>query len=344
MSRMFVNILLCVLISCACFAAETQVVQRSFYGKVIDINSQPVSSGYLVLELSDKDSTTEKVVICDPNGQFDFKCDADTIEVKTVIRQGYVLDQSRKTKFNVASSIAAKDPVEIILKKTGKPGIVRNSYSFTFWAGSPKDHLVDLSKDRGKEFKVFSKPDIKKTKKPAWVSGVKADKTKKFSKADKAQKVSATEKISKQINDIKISAAFLENEQAWQVQLLPVSQGTSFQVLNDARRRCPLAGYASELKLTAKAAETFRKYVYVKARDGQIYSRLVIDIKNNEKVLIVNISNRANTMSSPILELDHKGMFFDSNKEKIKQQEQEKEAGKQQRRQRDKERKFNIGR
>ena len=324
-----------VLLFGVCFAVgsvEADVPEQVFRGKVVDAQSQPVAGGFVVLELVNKGAATEKVVTCGPSGLFEFKCSANTVKVKTVFREGYVLDGSRQIVFHAESFGEIGRPAEIVMNKSDKPGIARNNYSFTFWANSPKDCLIDLSKDQGK-LKVASL--ARKKSKPAEPSWGNNDNTK-LEKSPKEKKTPA------QVDDIKVSASFLENKQVWKVQVVPVSSGTAFQVLDEAKSRCPLEGYSTELDFIAAVKEPIRKYIYVRARDSRIYSRLVLDIKANEKVLLVNISNRANTMSSQILEINKGGVpFFDSDKDNSKSENREK-LEKQERRQRDKERRYGM--
>jgi hypothetical protein len=329
--------ILCVLFSVVCFAVnsvEADVAEQSFCGKVVDVKSQPVAGAFVVLNLLAKGAAAEKIVVSDPNGLFEFKCSADTVEVKTVFREGYIPDTNRPIVFHKGNFGKIGRPVEIVMNPSDKPGIARNDYEFTFWANSSKDCFIDLSEDRGKLKVTSLTPKKPEPEKPSW------------GKKDKSaglEKLPEEKKDSGRIDDIKVSASFLVNEQVWKVQVVPVSSGTAFQALDEVLSRCPLEGYSTELELVAAVKEPIRKYIYVRARDSRIYSRLVLDVKANEKVLSVNMSNRANTMASPILEINENGMpFFDSDKDKLKQQNKEKHE-KQERRQKDKERRYDMG-
>lgn len=277
-----------------------------FYGKVINDANEPVPGAYVFVEVTssedDLPEKTEKTIIqTDSNGFFKIEQPATQLKITNIRKQGYYFPQKKPATltfdltvdYQNNSPLNASTPAVFMMTKRKQPTQVRSMYTYVAWASRPSNYTIDLTQ-RG--FPASARMQATAAKTPKNSDKAKPTLT------DTPKPDNQKEKHNKQ-TDLIITTSITEDKTGYTMHFETPEKDSGIIISDKLLARFPQADYEAKAELTIANqppnAET-RKYLYIKARDEKIYSRIALSAKPGEKNMLVRIACLSNLNGSRV--------------------------------------------
>jgi hypothetical protein len=286
--------------------SQPQDVNISFYGKVIDDSNKPVDGALVyayVFCMDEKLGVKKFTLETDPNGLFNIKTTGYKLDIKTIRKEGFFVE---KDKNCLSFDALALNPETVIffLKNTGMPTMIHFMHSPGFMPPDNLQYKIDLSDGTQKTqmVEVKNKNLVKKECYSLKPMSSKEDKQPNVAKGEDKNKNTENKNSLVKKDDIEFIALPLASG-GYDLKVVSLSDSNGCGILLNENfiDELPGEGYQKEITIEINAIDTpIKKYLYVKAKDGLIYSRLVLDIRVYPESMIVKISGDSNMEGTQI--------------------------------------------
>jgi len=268
-----------------------------FHGRVIDWNNNPVAGAYVCANItsSDQNKKPENILVStDANGFFNMSGIGQIIDIKTVRKSGYKLSKSKNKMVFRAGDIASEEPTVFYLEKSDGPTMVQSSETFVFWKSKTSEYKFDLTEDSFASMPIQDgkpKPELK-----SWAMDSKAKEKK--------------EPESGKQNDLSFKAILSDDGLIYNLQIFALDKDGGIIVSEELLKEAPEEGYENQTTIKvdiSRGVNKEDKFLYIRSRDSQVYSRLRLDIKAFPENMHVSVSSLTNLEGSRIFEIPFNG-------------------------------------
>ncbi|ABQ27193.1 hypothetical protein [Geotalea uraniireducens] len=230
-----------------------------FYGRVVDHLNTPVEGIDVIVHVRSSNGIAEFGIKTDSGGRFEVSnIKGNSILIVDIKNRGYEYDKSvdtAETSFeNDGSFVAKKDsPVTYTVRKKEPPTLVLNEeFSIVFTKNIPY-YEIDLVKLDGREKGYLENYE------------------------------------SKNLHiDLRAKAVYSEADSSYTITVEEQDANSGIIALDEMLYVPPASGYQKTFQITVPINTKVKKYLYIKGRAGQIYSRLDTTFKaTKEKAVMV---------------------------------------------------------
>jgi len=277
--------------------ASTGDIKIGFHGKVIDDNNNPVDGAFIHAHIipAEQNKETEKLLIkTDHNGLFNLSATGQTIDIKTIRKLGYKFSKDKNKRLFQSGDINPEELTIFYLEKSDGPTIVQSLNTFVFWKSKVSEYKLDLT-----DASFPSLPVKKKNPKPELNSWKVSIGTEEKNDAE----------LEKQ-NDLSFKAGLSDDGTSYNLQISALDKEGGIIVSDELLKEAPEAGYENQTTVKidiSRGVNREDKFLYVRSRNGQVYSRIRLDIKAFPENMHVLASSLTNLEGSRIFEIPFKG-------------------------------------
>ena len=276
------------------------VSQGAYTGQVVDQSGTPVAGATVYAVINDHGLKTGKanpILTTNTNesGQYTFETEAETLEITTVKKQGYILGKNQLKKINKQihkdSNKSAKknkkmrsDSSNMIIKihkKAGPTFLHQTQSQFSIKATDTQSTYIDM--------------------------GTGKDISKRFKKSFKEGKKTNAK------NSLQIDGLLDAGTSQYQLTFTCQEKGTGVIITDELLYEAPADGYqavaTADVPYSNQKPAKTKLYAYLRAskgKDQSIYSRMDLDIIAGSAELIANTTTWTNPKGERNLEYDEK--------------------------------------
>ena len=231
-------------------------------GKVLDQNDAPVEGAEIALQVRDWQKVATQRSHTDARGLFSVSSRGNSWIITDISKKGYEFDPaSPELLANETDTFKAnkKEPIIFRVRKKEPPTLVLlGEYGISFENGV-QWYEVDLIKAKAKQKGYLAR----------WES--------------------------KDLHiDVKATAAPSESGDEFTVTLEELDPGSGIIALDHKLYAAPETGYQQTYQVTVPTGSTITKYLYVKARSGQVYTRLDTEFNATARGLKMRVKSWTN--------------------------------------------------
>ena len=305
-SRITVTVIaICSFLFIAAKCSGVEQTELRFYGKVIDQFNEPVADANVNLGIRyfnpAKGEQVKTVQInTDSSGLFDLTDFGSDVYIRTIEKDGYEFsdDKNNRLGFEYLQSVAvpfvpnAANPVVFHMRKKGQPAyLLCYSHKLKFLPSKPEEHYIDLITGR-----LFSTDEFERMTALHHSFQISLNDSNELGNHPIVPHA-----------DFKIKCNLSEDQSSYELLFTVLDTNSGVIAGNELLYEAPAQGYKSEAKIDinlAESSEKIRKYLYIKVREGQIYSRLDLPFAVRPDVLRVHLYSWTNPDGSRNLEYD----------------------------------------
>jgi hypothetical protein len=271
----------------------------SFYGRVVDNDNEPVKGAYITARIAtaDTEAKLERVVVqTDAQGRFIIHGSGDSLEILSVRKNKYFFFkdkqqqytyQYRSTDDKAVFTPDKKTPVIFHMDKQGKPEKIQIYRSLQFWPDKEAVYNIDLASE--------GKPRLKKAKMPDHILNI--PEVRKIMQEKKRDiDIPADTADPNTIYDIRATAVFANDPNAV-LTFEALTPQTGLVVMDALTGKAPQDGYHRQVQIQTSLQKTgvsVNKYIYVKARNGEIVSQVSLSLIPSPEELTVKAVIKSN--------------------------------------------------
>lgn len=296
-----------------------------FYGKVFDLDGTPIEHATVLgsFESKEKGKAKSFSVKSDVKGEFEVTAKTDKWVLSDITRSGYVFDRRKTDDYEYRllnldenDGVGSKNnPAVFYLKKISTPAVIQSMFSYAFIPTKQLEYKINLDDSKPKNMMAqgqnqnVNRENLLRRARKSAISGpdvMPVD----FSQAPNLDKNTVNCQ-----DDLMLTAVYLEGEGAYELNFHALEGTDGFFLSEKMLLDAPSEGYQKQVSYLVPSGQGKKnkgseKYVYVKARDGEIYSRLTVSTKiypRSLQVKIVNLSNRGGNPSFVYSKKKHPG-------------------------------------
>lgn len=256
-----------------------------FYGKVVDQNGDPVEEAQVTMQMGHFDPTIpfyfkrieNLIVKTDKKGFFELKkVTGDGILITTIEKKGYefLVDMVERNYYYSPGAQKKHHPnpanpiIFTMRKKEAATFVIPGNFNLSLSAGSEME--IDLVKRRAVE----------------------------------AGKLGTSKLLKDEHVDIRVKAKLSEDQANYNITFTTPDENSGIIEREEILYVVPEGGYQPSITITVPVASQFKKYLYIKSRQGSLYARLDIDIRANKENISLNIKSWTNPNSERNVDFD----------------------------------------
>ena len=281
-----------------CLAAGQ--VDIRFYGKLLDQYNEPVPAAAVHIQVSTTDAANglKKVTLrTDENGLFELDDTGSSFEIMSIKKKGYEFLNMRKMPVGFKYSAQSQEDIFVpdaanpvtfhTRKKDDSEYLVRAFHRFRFSPDKSRGYSIDLLATNVPLNRALTKKRIE------------------------AIRAGITDPNSHP--DLKVSAAISEDKSSYDLSITAIDANSAIFVSDVFLCEAPESGYRPSAAISidiAKKPKPIKKYVYIKARGGTVYSLLVLRPSPTAKELKVPV--RSWTNKNGLRDFEYEDIFSNS--------------------------------